>query len=275
MAQGLKFSSDFDAGLEKAKKESKLVIVHFTQKNSPGCASLIKNVFSNVDGMAIAKKYYTLRVSTEDAKGGETFQKFGVSTTPTVMILSPAGEELVQATIPTLNEFNAMLDNAVELQAGLDTLSKTKKENAAGMSAALKKIGSVPSNRARTVLRQHAEDDALPESTRRVALDGLGRQKEAAGDLVWFLDSKSVGLRTIAFNQIKAMGPQAMPALLDGLNGFNADQRTNCFLLAYPHTKNAKIARDANFWKTAKSEQRDDARKAWIDWWAKNKPDGN
>ncbi len=274
-AQGLKFSSEFEPGVDKAKKESKLVIVHFTQKNSPGCAMLIKNVFNNVDGTALSKKYYALRVAAEDEKGNQTFQKYGVNTTPTVMILDPSGEELVYATVPNLNEFNAMLNNATELHAGLEALAKAKNSPTA-TAAALKKIGGVASKRSQKILREHAENDSYSEAVRRVALEGMGKQKDVASDLVDFLDNKSLPMRTMAFNQLKAMGPTAMPALLDGLNGTNADQRSNCFALAYPHTKNAKIARDANFWKTAKSEQRVEARKAWQDWWEKNKPaDGN
>jgi hypothetical protein len=161
----------------------------------------------------------------------------------------------------------------VASQSGLESLAKVRKDSPAALAAALKKVAEVNGVRSRKVLREHAENDKLPESVRLTALEGLSRQKEAIGDLVPFLGEKNQRLRTMAFNLVKEAGAPAMPALLDGLDGYTPEQRVNCFVLASALTKNAKISKDANFWRTSGAEDRDVAIKTWKDWYEKNKSD--
>jgi hypothetical protein len=214
-------------------------------------------------------------MSADQEKGAKAFQQCGVRTTPTVLVLDPQGVELIQENYLDASGFSAFLENAINLNAALESLAKVKKDSPAGLSAALKKIAAVSSKRSKKVLVEHAENENLPESVRRIAMDGLTKQKEPAGDLVPFLAGKSQALRTMAFNALKALGPEAMPALLDGLDGYSADQRASCFTLAYPYTKTAKIAKDAAFWRTGKAEARETAVKLWKDWWETHKDEKN
>jgi hypothetical protein len=269
----IKFGNDFDAALENAKKDKKLVLVHFTQMKSPACIKMIRTVFSDPQiADFAAKKFIAVKASADEAKGAKVFQQYGVRITPTIIVLDPQGIELSHADQMDLQTFSNFLTSAVELKSALDALAKVKKENTAGLAAALRKIGEIEAVAARQVLREHAENDKLPESVRRAALEGLSKQKDSAGDFVPFLGEKSQGLRTMAFNIVKAAGLQAMPALLDGLDGFTPEMRVNCFILASALTMNAKLSKDANFWRTSSSEDRQPVIKAWKDWYEKNKP---
>ena len=275
-AEGIKFGTDFEAGLATAKKDGKLVLIHFTQKNSPGCVMMIKNVFSDPEiAQTAAKKFVSLKASLEEEKGRKMFQTYGVNRTPTVLVLDPKGLELVQENNLELGAFAAFLETAMNLNGALEALSKTKKENPAALAANLKKVAAVESKRTKKVLLEHADNEDMPESARRVALDGLSKFKEAAGDIVPYLSNKNQSLRTIAFNALKTMGTSAVPALLDGLDGYSPEQRVACFTLAYPHTKkNPKITKDAAFWRTGKAEEREPAMKAWKEWWDKTGESG-
>ena len=274
VADGIRFGSDYDAGLQTAQKDNKLILVHFTQKASPACVTMAKQVFSNADaGQLAAKKFVALKVSGDDDKGNKIFQQFAVRTTPTVIILDPHGEELVQENFLEAPEFISFMELAISLNSALESLGKVKKDNSVGMSAALKKIGAIDSKRSVRVLREHAENENLPESVRRTALEGLGKQKEVAGELVPFLSQKSQVLRTSAYNSLKAMGADAVTALIKGLDGYSPELRVSCYTLAAAHTKNAKISKDAAFWRTGATETREAAIKVWKEWWEKNKPE--
>jgi hypothetical protein len=271
LAQGIKFGTDYDAGLEKAKKDHKLVLVHFTQKGSPGCAQLIKDVFSQpAIGQYADKNFVAVKAAADEKSGAKAFQLYSVNIVPTVMILDADGQEIARDNNMTAAAFGKFLESAVDSQAGFDALAKVKKDSPAALAAALKKIAAYQSVKAKKVLREHAENENLSEGVRRVALEGLAGQKEVLGDLVPFL-GKSQALKTTAFNALKAAGPEALPALLDGLDGYAADLRVNCFTLAAALTKNPKISKDANFWRTGSAEDREKALKAWKEWYEKNK----
>ncbi len=273
-ADGIKFGTDFDAGLQQAKSDNKLVILHFTQKTSKDCVKMTKEVFSNPEiGKMAAKKFVAVRLSIEQEKANKLFGKFSVTTVPTVMVVDANGLPLLEENYLNAEQFAAFLETAANLQATVESLAKIKKGNSAALIAALKKITAISSKRSKKVLLEHAENEELPESIRRVALDGVTKQPEPAGELVPFLGEKSQAMRTIAVNALKTIGAPAMPALLEGLGAFSPDQRASCFTLAYPHTKIAKVTKDAAFWKTAKAETREEAIKVWKEWWEKHKDD--
>jgi thioredoxin-related protein len=273
VAQGIKFGDDFDASLEKAKKDNKLVLVHFTQAKSPACMKMIMNVFSQPQIAEFAgKKFVAVKVSASELKGAKVFQQFSVSITPTILILDPQGQELSHEEYMEAAAFSKFLETAVEMQTALAALAKVKKENPGALAAGLKKISAFEGVRVKKVLREHAENEEMSDAVRRVALEGFSRQKNALGDLVPFLGQKSPALRTTAFNALKEAGEGALPALLDGLDGYSPEQRANCFILASSlTTKSAKIAHDANFWRTGSAEDREKALKGWKEWWEKNK----
>jgi len=273
VAGQVRFLDNYDSVLETAKKDNKLVLIHFTQKGSPACVRLNKEVFSRAEvGQAAAKKFIAVKVSGDQDKGSKVFQQFGVNLTPTIMILDPQGQELVQDHILDAAAFVNFLDTAVALNTALEQLGKLKKESSASIVAALKKVSAVEGPRSKKVLREYAENEMMSESARRTALEGLSKQKEPAADLVPFLGNKIQSLRTIAFSSLKAIGPDAVTALLDGLDAYSPEQRASCYTLAAPHTKNAKLSKDANFWRTGAPEARVAALKAWKEWWDKNKP---
>jgi len=270
----IKFGNDFNAALENAKKDKKLVLVHFTQMKSPGCITMIKTVFSNPQIADFAsQKFIAVRASADEEKGIKVFQTYKVNITPTVLILDPQGLELLHEEALNAKDFARFLTTGVELQSALDALAKVRKDSPAALAAALKKVAEVNGVRARKVLREHAENDKLPESVRFTALEGLSRQKDAIGDLIPFLGEKSQRLRTTAFNLVKEAGAPAMPALLDGLDGYTPEQRVSCYALASALTMNPKISKDANFWRTGSAEDRQAAIKVWKDWYDKNKPE--
>jgi thioredoxin-related protein len=273
VAGQVRFLDNYDNALETAKKDNKLVLLHFTQKGSPTCVRLNKEVFSRAEvGQAAAKKFIAVKVSGDQDKGSKVFQQLGVNVTPTIMILDPQGQELVQDHFLEAAAFVNFLETAVALNTALEQLGKLKKESSAGIVAALKKVSAVEGPRSKKVLREYAENEMMSESVRRTALEGLSKQKEPAADLVPFLGNKIQSLRTIAFSSLKAIGPDAVSALLDGLDAYSPEQRASCYTLAAPHAKNAKLSKDAAFWRTGAPEARVAALKAWKEWWDKNKP---
>src|SRR5580700_358239 len=93
----IKFGNDFNAALENAKKDKKLVLVHFTQMKSPGCITMIKTVFSNPQIADFAsQKFIAVRASADDDNGFKVFRTYKVDTVPTVLILDQQGQELFQ-----------------------------------------------------------------------------------------------------------------------------------------------------------------------------------
>ncbi len=269
----INFGKDFDAALEKAKKDKKPVLVHFTKMNSPGCLQLIKMVFSNPQiADFVSQKFVAVRASADDEKGRKVFETYKIDTVPTVLILDQQGQELLHEQYLNANDFGKFLTTGLEIQSALDALARVKKDSPAALVAALKKVGEVKGVRSRKILREYAENDKLHDSVRSTALEGLATQKDAIGDLVPFLGEKSQRLRTVAFNLLKTAGAPALPALLDGLDGYTPEQRASCFALASALTMNAKISKDANFWRTGSAEDRQAAVKAWKDWYEKNKP---
>lgn len=272
-AEGIHFLDNYESALETAKKDGKLVLLHFTRKGSQGSAQMTKEVFSRADvGQAAAKKFIAVKVSADQDKGLKVFQQFNVDTIPTILVLDPQGQELLQNHLFNATEFLNFLETAVAMNSALEQLGKLKKESSAGIVAALKKISAVEGPRSKKVLREYAENEMMSESVRRTALEGLSKQSEPSADLVPFLGNKASSLRTIAFNALKAMGPDAVTALIDGLDAYSPEQRVSCFTLAAPHTKNAKLSKDATFWRTGAAEARVAAMKTWKEWWDKNKP---
>jgi hypothetical protein len=271
----IKYGTDYEAGLEKAKKDKKPMLLHFTRSKLPdNLTRAIKSVDNNPQvGEYAAQNFISVKVLSDDMKGQKVFAQFKIDTIPTILVLDQQGRELLHDQI-SMDPAAVLgyLQKGVDVQRALDALEKVKSNNTAALAAALQSVGELQGVRTRVVLREHAENDKLSDAVRRAALEGLSKQKDAIVDLVPFLGEKSQKLRTMAFNLVKEAGEPAMPALLDGLDGYTPEQRVNCFVLASAVTKNPKISKDANFWRTGSAEDRDAAIKAWKDSYEKTKP---
>ena len=102
-ASGSGWLTDYEAALEKAKKEKKYVLVDFSGSDWCGwCIKLDKEVFQKKEFQSYAEKNLVMvlldfprrtKISSKLKKqNNELMKKFGVRGFPTVLVLSPEGK---------------------------------------------------------------------------------------------------------------------------------------------------------------------------------------
>lgn len=228
----------------------------------------------------MAKKYMTLRFNTRGAPGVDMARQYKCGTC-SVAILTPAGEVAARyLDHPSGAVVGEGIVGVPEVAAGEEQLAQLKtkgitKTNAESVAAALKKIGTVTSDKARDTILEYAKDDNGPEGVQRGAILALTKQPAAAKDLVGYLTDKRYPIKSAAQTTLTAMGLPGLPGVLDGLESDNVDARAATFGVASAVTKNGKVAKDLTFWKSGKPDDRAKALsdwKAWAETQAKPKP---
>jgi len=117
--------TDVHAGIVKAKKEGKAVMVEFTGSDwCPPCIMMHKRVFSKKEfTTAASKKYVLVKIDIPHGdrelyvKNQKVLDKYGVGVVPTVILLGNDGKEFDRFTAsryPTVDEFLAKLKSALE-----------------------------------------------------------------------------------------------------------------------------------------------------------------
>jgi HEAT repeat protein len=154
----------------------------------------------------------------------------------------------------------------VDLQAGLATLDKVDKLKPTQTIYALRKIGAVSTDRSYAVLVEAADNEDYPDTVRKVAIEGLGKQNFGPEKLLSFLTHRSPTLKAAAKNSIKLQGKAAAAALVEGLASDNADERVTCWVLITALNHDPKQVRDARFWKAGKAEDREKAIAVLREW---------
>lgn len=219
----------------------------------------------------MAKKYTTLRFNTRGSPGVDLAQKYQCVTC-SVAILTPDGEVAARyLDHPPGAQVAEGIVGVPEVAAGEEQLAQLKakgitKANAESAAAALKRIGTLTSDKARDTILEYARDDTAPEGVQRGAILALAKQPAAAKDLVPYLTDKRYPIRSAAQTTLVAMGPAGLPAVLDGLESESVDARAACFAVASAVTRNGKVARDLTFWKSGKPDDRAKALAGWKEW---------
>jgi hypothetical protein len=219
----------------------------------------------------MAKKYMTLRFNTRGAPGNELARKYKCGTC-SVAILTPDGEVAARyVDHPTGAHVAEGIVGIPEVTAGEEQLAQLKakgvtKANAESVAAALKKIGTLTSDKARDTILEYAKDDTGPEGVQRGAILALAKQPSASKELVPYLTDKRYPIKSAAQTTLVAMGLPGLSGLLDGLESDSVDARAACFAAASAVTKNGKVAKDLTFWKSGKPDDRAKALTEWKTW---------
>ncbi|MFW8591555.1 thioredoxin family protein [Glaciecola sp. 2405UD65-10] len=86
---------EFDAAMELAESEGKLVLADYSAIWCPSCRKLDKEVFANPDVANYIKNNYVFtRVDHDTASGAEFARKYAVVGFPRVLILNAKGDKL-------------------------------------------------------------------------------------------------------------------------------------------------------------------------------------
>jgi len=219
----------------------------------------------------MAKKYMTLRFNTRGAPGNELARNYQCGTC-SVAILTPDGEVAARyVDHPSGVHVAEGIVGVPEVAAGEEHIAQLKakgitKANAESVAAALKKIGTLTSDKARETILEYAKDDNVPEGVQRGAILALAKQPSASKDLVPYLTDKRYPIKSAAQSTLVAMGIPGLPGILDGLESDSVDARAAAFGVASAVTKNGKVAKDLTFWKTGKPDDRAKALSEWKTW---------
>lgn len=219
----------------------------------------------------MAKKYMTLRFNTRGAPGNELARKYKCVTC-SVAILTPDGEVAARyLDHPSGVHVAEGIVGVPEVAAGEEHLAQLKakgitKANAESVAAALKKIGTLTSDKARDTILEYAKDDGVPEGVQRGAILALTKQPAAAKDLLPYLTDKRYPVKSATQTALIGMGLPGLPGVLDGLESDSVDARAAAFGVAAAVTKNGKVAKDLTFWKSGKPDDRAKALSDWKAW---------
>jgi thioredoxin-related protein len=267
-AQGVKFGDDFAAAQDAAKMDKKLVLLYLVAKDSGDCKKMDGDFESNSKlAETLGRKFTAAKLMAEIPANKATFKRFDANKPPAFVVLDSDGRILDRVEgyqEPT--RFTAWIDGMIELQAGLAMLEKADKTKPTAMVAALRKIGSVATERSYTVLVDVVDNEELPETVRKAAIEGLGKQKFGPEKLLVFLTHRNATLKSAATSAIKQQGSAAAGAMVEGIASDNADQRVICWSLLTALNKDPKQVRDAAFWRNGKPADRETAVATLREW---------
>jgi hypothetical protein len=267
-AQGVKFGDDFAAAQEVAKKNRKLVLLYLAAKESDDCRKMDRDFDANAKlGETISKNLTAVRILGDNAANVATFKRFDVKNPPVFVVLDSDGRILDrQEEYRDQARFAAWIDGMIGLQTGLAMIEKMDKSKPTTMVAALRKIGAVATDRSYSVLVDVLENEDSPESVRKTAIEGLGKQKYGPEKLLSYLTHRSPTLKSAANATMKQQGQMAAGAIIEGLADENSDLRVACWVLLTSLNRDPKLVRDGSFWKSGKQADRDKAVAALREW---------
>jgi thioredoxin-related protein len=264
----VKFGDDFAAAQKSAAKEKKLVLLYLADGESDDCRKSDADFQSNAKlAETLARKFVTCRRLADSKDNKAIFKRFDADKPPVFVVFDSDGRSLARlGGYQPPAKFSAWIDGMIELQTGLNLLEKADKSKPNVMVSALRKIGAVATDRSYTVLVEAADNEDLPESVRKVAIEGLGKQSFGPEKLLGFLTHRNGTLKSAATNTIKLQGQAAAGALVEGLANENPDQRVASWALLTALNRDPKLVRDVNFWRKGKAEDREKAVAALREW---------
>ncbi|MDR1964589.1 MAG: thioredoxin family protein [Planctomycetaceae bacterium] len=86
------FLDDYRQGLEIAKQEAKLVLIFFTIPNSDASQRMMETTFRDEEIKRLSNRFVCIRV--DGSKESDFCKSIGIKGFPTVLFMTPQGEEL-------------------------------------------------------------------------------------------------------------------------------------------------------------------------------------
>lgn len=264
----VKFTNDFAAAQETARKEKKLALLYLAAKDSGDCKKMESDLDANAKlAETLGRKFACVKLMAEDAADRRTFKRFDATKPPVFVVLDSDGRLLTrEGGYQEPARFAAWIDSLIELQTGLTMLEKAGKTKSTAMVNALRKIGVAITDRSYAVLVETLENEELPDSVRKAAIEGLGKQKFGPEKLITYLAHRNATLKSAATSTMKLQGFAAASALIEGLASDNADLRVASWILMTSLIKDTKLIRNSNFWRNGKAPDREKALAAIRDW---------
>jgi thioredoxin-related protein len=187
----IKWQSDLKGALEQARKEGKLVLLHFGTESCTWCKKMDAETFSNQEvGTACAKGFIAVALDADREK--DLTKKYGIERVPTAAVLLPEGElvEILDGYAPA-GEFSEWLSHVAKHYSRYRQVedehrkSPDDPEAVCRLAEALLRLNQ--SSRAakaiRTGLALFSKDEVLPPARRRNKAELLVHLGDAYLDL--------------------------------------------------------------------------------------------
>lgn len=264
----VRFIDDFVAAQEIARKDKKLVLLYLASKDSDDCKKIDTDFDANAKlAETMGRKFACAKLMAEDTANKNTLKRFDATKFPVFVVLDSDGRLLTREEgYQSPARFSAWIDNLIDLQTGLAMLEKADRTKPIAMVNALRKVSAAVTDRSYAVLVEAMENEELPDSVRKAAIEGLGKQKYGPEKLLAFLAHKNPTLKSAANSTVKQQGQSAASALIEGLASDNVDLRVASWVLMTPLVKDTKLIRSADFWKNGKAPDREKAVAALREW---------
>jgi thioredoxin-related protein len=91
-AESVSFLDDYRLGFEAAKREMKLVLLFFTIPSSDASQRMMETTFCDEEVKRLSNRFICIRV--DGSKESDFCQSIGIKGFPTVLFMTPQGEEL-------------------------------------------------------------------------------------------------------------------------------------------------------------------------------------
>ncbi|MDR2439950.1 MAG: thioredoxin family protein [Planctomycetaceae bacterium] len=90
------FLDDYSLGFEKAKQEMKLILLFFTIPNSDASQRMMETTFHDEEIKRLSNRFVCIRI--DGSKESDFCKSIGIKGFPTVLFMTPQGEELQRLT---------------------------------------------------------------------------------------------------------------------------------------------------------------------------------
>ncbi|MDR2756667.1 MAG: thioredoxin family protein [Planctomycetaceae bacterium] len=116
------FLDDYSLGFERAKQEMKLVLIFFTIPNSDASQRMMETTFHDEEIKRLSNRFVCIRI--DGSKEADFCKSIGIKGYPTVLFMTPQGEELQRLT-GKLTPDQLALPMHVMIQSAQSTAIKT------------------------------------------------------------------------------------------------------------------------------------------------------
>lgn len=110
------FLSDIDEATSLARDANRPVMIHLAAEWCEPCKTMHQELYPKPEIKALLARFIRVEVDVDSPRGKELWMKRAVQGLPTVLFLSPHGEELKGlriTTVPTVSELKAALEGAL------------------------------------------------------------------------------------------------------------------------------------------------------------------